>query len=89
MDIQPSSLLQRVTFQAILAIKQWGLLREAGNNYIYMREELGGYRQAGYQDFTTTSEFQSGLQELEEITQKRSMAIILLINILTLANFNF
>ena len=54
-----------------------------------MREELGGYRQAGYQDFTTTSEFQSGLQELEEITQKRSMAIILLINVLTLANFNF
>jgi len=53
-----------------------GLLPEAGIDYVYMGEELGGYRRGGYQDFTTTSEFQSGLQKLEEIAQKRSTAII-------------
>lgn len=52
------------------------LLLEAGIDYIHMGEELGGYRRGGYQDFTTTSEFQSGLQKLEEIARKRSTAII-------------
>ena len=36
-----------------------GLLSEAGIDYVYMGG-LGGYRRGGYQNFTTTSEFQMG-----------------------------
>jgi len=53
-----------------------GLLPEAGIDYIYVGEELGGYRRGGYQSFTTTSGFLSGLQKLEEIARKRSTPII-------------
>ena len=52
------------------------LLPEAGIDYIYMGKELGGYRRGGYQSFTTTSEFLSGLQKLEEIARKRCTSII-------------
>ena len=39
-------------------------------------EKLGGFRRGGYQDFTATSEFRSGLYKLEEIARERSTAII-------------
>jgi len=39
------------------------LLSEAGIDYLYMGEELGGYRHGGYQEYTTTSEFQAGLKK--------------------------
>jgi len=52
------------------------LLGEAGIDYIYMGEELGGYRQGGYQSFTATTEFQIGLKKLEEIARERKAAII-------------
>ena len=53
-----------------------GLLSEAGIDYVYMGEELGGYRRGGYQNFTATSEFQMGLKKLEEVAQERRAAII-------------
>ena len=53
-----------------------GLLREAGIDYLYMGEELGGYRRGGYRNFTATSEFRIGLKKLEEVAQKRKVAII-------------
>lgn len=56
--------------------KLTGLLSEAGIDYIYMGEELGGYRRGGYQNFTATSKFQMGLKKLEEIARKRRTAII-------------
>jgi hypothetical protein len=40
-----------------------GLLLEAGIDYVYMGEELGGYRWGGYQNFTATSQFQGGYQK--------------------------
>ncbi|MFQ6121711.1 MAG: DUF488 family protein [Dehalococcoidales bacterium] len=52
------------------------LLNDTGIDYVYMGAELGGYRRGGYQKFTTTSEFQSGLKKLEEIARSRRMAII-------------
>ena len=51
-------------------------LSEAGIDYVYMGEELGGYRRGGYQNFTATFEFQTGLKRLEEIAQKGMVAII-------------
>jgi uncharacterized protein (DUF488 family) len=41
-----------------------------------MGGELGGYRQGGYQNFTTTSDFQLGLRKLEEIAGNRITSII-------------
>ena len=52
------------------------LLSEASINYVYLGEKLGGYRRGGYQNFTTTSEFQIGLKKLEEIAQNKRTAII-------------
>src|SRR4030042_140911 len=42
------------------------LLAEAGIDYIYMGQELGGYRREGYQAFMATPEFRSGIERLEE-----------------------
>jgi len=53
-----------------------GYLSEAGINYIYMGEELGGYRRGGYQNFITTSEFRLGLRKLEEIAQEKRTAVV-------------
>jgi len=47
--------------------KMAGLLSEAGIDYVYMGDELGGYRRVGYQNFTATSEFQLGLKKLEKV----------------------
>ena len=52
------------------------LLSETGIDYVYMGGELGGYRRGGYQNFTTTPEFQIGLKKLEEIARRRRTAII-------------
>ena len=52
------------------------LLLEAGISYVYMGEELGGYRRGGYQNFTATSEFQVGLKKLEEIARKKRTVFI-------------
>ena len=52
------------------------LLNEAGIDYVYMGEELGGYRRGGYQNFTTKSEFQMGVKKLEEIARKRRATIV-------------
>ena len=52
------------------------LLSEAGINYVYLGEKLGGYRRGGYQNFIATSEFQMGLKKLEEIAQNKRTAII-------------
>jgi uncharacterized protein (DUF488 family) len=53
-----------------------GLLLEVGIDYIYMGEELGGYRRGGYRGFTATSQFQAGLRKLEEIARQKRAAIV-------------
>ena len=63
-------------FEHFCQEKLAGLLSEAGINYVYLGKKLGGYRRGGYQNFTTTSEFQMGLKKLEEIAQNKRTAII-------------
>jgi len=53
-----------------------GLLDKAGIEYISMGEELGGHRRGGYQNFTTTAEFQKGIGKLEEVAGERVTAIV-------------
>ncbi|MDQ6660832.1 MAG: DUF488 domain-containing protein [Chloroflexota bacterium] len=65
-------------------------LREAGIDYIYLKK-LGGFRHTtsasintgwrnlsfrGYADYMSTEEFQEGLQELEALAQKKTVAIL-------------
>lgn len=52
------------------------LLSNAGIDYVYMGEELGGYRPGGYQSFTTTAGFQANLGRFEEIALAKRAAII-------------
>ena len=52
------------------------LLPEAGIGYIYMGEELGGYRRGGYKNFTATAPFQAGLDKLAEIARQKRAAIV-------------
>ncbi len=51
-------------------------LLKAGIYYIYMGEELGGYRRGGYKNFTANSQFQAGLSKLEEIARQKRAAIV-------------
>ena len=52
------------------------LLSEAGIEYVYMGEELDGYRHGGYQAFTTSPEFQAGVGKLDGIAQQKRTAIV-------------
>ena len=52
------------------------LLSEAGIDYVYMGEELGGYRRGGYQNFITTSEFQTGIRRVEKVALEKRVAIV-------------
>jgi len=52
------------------------LLAEAGIDYIYMGQELGGYRPEGYQAFMATPESRSGIERLEELARMRRAAIV-------------
>jgi len=52
------------------------LLRGADVDYIYMGQELGGYRRGGYKSFTATPDFKAGLKKLEGIAETRRVAIL-------------
>lgn len=52
------------------------MLLDAGIDYIYMGQELGGYRKGGYQAFTNNPDFKAGVKKLEEIAQIRKVAIV-------------
>jgi uncharacterized protein (DUF488 family) len=52
------------------------LLADSGIDYIYMGDELGGYRRGGYQDYTSSTEFQTGLDKLVDEAQDRVAVIV-------------
>jgi len=52
------------------------ILNEAGLDYVYMGKELGGYRQEGYRTFTTSTEFQAGVERLRQVAREKRAAII-------------
>jgi len=52
------------------------LLEREGFNYIYLGEELGGYRRKGYEAYVGTEEFRKGLSRLEELACERSVVIL-------------
>lgn len=52
------------------------LLAEAGICYIWMGEELGGYRSPNYEAYTQTVEFAQGLQRLQYIALRKKAVIL-------------
>lgn len=51
-------------------------LKKEGIDYIWMGEKLGGFRKGGYEEWCKTEIFLDGVKELEEIAQKRKVAIL-------------
>lgn len=45
-------------------------LKEAGIEYHYLGDRLGGYRQGGYEAYMETEDFKTGLKMLEDLASK-------------------
>jgi uncharacterized protein (DUF488 family) len=52
------------------------LLAEAQIDYLYLGDKLGGYRSGGYQAFTTTPEFEAGINIIEKTASGKSCVIL-------------
>lgn len=51
-------------------------LPATGIAYVWMGEELGGFRKGGYEAFMASDEFRSGIRRLEEIASQRPSAVM-------------
>ena len=51
-------------------------LKENGINYVYLGNELGGYRKNGYERYMETEEFKKGLRKIIEVSEKGNVAIV-------------
>ncbi len=52
------------------------LLEGGGFGYIYLGEELGGYRRGGYQSYLDTEDFREGLERLEGLARGRRVVLL-------------
>ncbi|MGB2799762.1 MAG: DUF488 domain-containing protein [Dehalococcoidia bacterium] len=52
------------------------LLERAGFSYIFLGEELGGYRRKGYEAYVGTEEFRKGLRRLGDLASEKSVVIL-------------
>ena len=52
------------------------MLQKEGFEYHYLGKELGGFRKGGYEAYTHTDEFESGINMLEAIAAKKLSVII-------------
>lgn len=67
----PSSRFEHFSQQNLIRI-----LTEAGLEYIYLGQELGGYRREGYRAFATSAEFKEGVAHLRQIARDKIIVII-------------
>lgn len=51
-------------------------LKEAGLGYIFLGEELGGFRKEGYQAYVTTPSFLEGISRLEQVAKEARTAFM-------------
>jgi uncharacterized protein (DUF488 family) len=51
-------------------------LLQAGLNYHWLGEQLGGFRTGGYFDYMKTNDFQNGIAELEDIALGAKTAVM-------------
>ena len=52
------------------------LLEGKGFGYVYLGQELGGYRSGGYQSYLSTEDFKRGLEWLEELARERRVVFL-------------
>lgn len=57
-------------------MEEW--LAERGIEYVWMGEELGGYRRGGYKAYTKTEQFREGIEKLLEVARKKRICIMCL-----------
>lgn len=57
-------------------IEKW--LQEHGVEYVWLGEELGGYRRGGYKAHMKTELFKEGVEKLLEIARKKRVCIVCL-----------
>ena len=58
------------------AMEQW--LPEQGIAYVWLGEELGGYRHGGYKAYMRTKLFKNGIERLTEIARQKKTCIMCL-----------
>jgi uncharacterized protein (DUF488 family) len=51
-------------------------LPEHGIGYVWLGEELGGYRDTGYEDWMASDDFECGIKELEQLAQSSVVAFM-------------
>ncbi|MEM4389035.1 MAG: DUF488 domain-containing protein [Candidatus Micrarchaeia archaeon] len=52
------------------------ILPANGINYIWLGEELGGFRKGGYEAFAETGEFATAVAELANLAKKKRVAVL-------------
>jgi len=57
-------------------MERW--LGDHGIDYVWMGEELGGYRRGGYKAYTETEQFKDGIERLLEIAKQKKVCIMCL-----------
>ncbi|MDH5461233.1 MAG: DUF488 domain-containing protein [Candidatus Bathyarchaeota archaeon] len=57
-------------------MEQW--LGDHGIEYVWMGEELGGYRRGGYKAYMETEQFKQGIERLLEIVKQKKACIMCL-----------
>jgi uncharacterized protein (DUF488 family) len=55
-------------------MERW--LPEYGIRYIFLGDELGGYRRGGYQTYMKTEQFREGIEKLVEISKQNRTCIM-------------
>jgi uncharacterized protein (DUF488 family) len=52
------------------------LLQEAGISYLYLGQELGGYRSGGYEGYMKSEEFKGALDRLQGLAREGRVAVV-------------
>jgi uncharacterized protein (DUF488 family) len=45
-------------------------------NYVWLGEELGGYRKEGYENYIRSDKFREGINKIEELSKSKILAIM-------------
>ncbi|MCQ5341118.1 MAG: DUF488 domain-containing protein [Candidatus Methanomethylicia archaeon] len=45
-------------------------------NYVWLGEELGGYRKEGYENYIRSEKFKEGINKIEELSKSKILAIM-------------
>jgi uncharacterized protein (DUF488 family) len=52
------------------------MLKQSGIKYVYLGNDLGGYRKGGYEAYTKTQAYRHGISKIEGVATKESCAIL-------------